>query len=71
MPIANRNERTLTKEITMILVIKLCAITLLWYAFYRDPIIPSMIDGMHPDQVSTAVLRHQAKREAPPSEGLE
>ena len=39
------------------LVIKMCALTAIWYAFYREPVIPSMIDGMDPARVSQAVLR--------------
>lgn len=71
MPTTQRNKRPLSKEIALILVVKLCVLTLLWYAFYRNPVIPSMIDGMSPEQVSTALLRHQIKEEARPSEGSE
>lgn len=50
-------EKPLAREIALLLVIKLCALTAIWYAFYREPVIPSMIDGMDPTQVTQAVLR--------------
>jgi hypothetical protein len=52
-----QKEKTLSREIVILLVVKLCAITAIWYAFYREPVIPSMIDGMNPAHVSQAVLR--------------
>lgn len=54
-------EKTLSREIVILLVVKLCALTAIWYAFYRDPVIPSMIDGMDPAHVSQAVLRHSGE----------
>lgn len=56
-------EKPLYKEITLLLVVKLLALTMIWYAFYREPVIPSMIDGMDPGQVTTAVLRHSEEGE--------
>ncbi len=50
-------QKPLAREIALLLVIKLCALTAIWYAFYREPVIPSMIDGMDPAQVTQAVLR--------------
>jgi hypothetical protein len=49
----------------LLLVVKLCALTAIWYAFYREPVIPSMIDGMDPAQVSEAVLRQTMELKVP------
>ncbi len=57
MSVLASKEKTLSKEIIILLVVKLCAITAIWYAFYREPVIPSMIDGMNPTHVSQAILR--------------
>lgn len=62
-----RKQKPLTKEIAVLLVVKLLALTMIWYAFYRQPVIPSMIDGMNPEQVSAAVLRHPVKTVSPGS----
>ncbi len=51
-------ERPLSREIVTLLIVKLIALTVLWYAFFREPVISSMIDGMDPEQVMNAVLRH-------------
>jgi hypothetical protein len=60
-----RKEKPLTTEIVLLLVVKLCALTAIWYAFYREPVIPSMIDGMDPAQVSEAVLRQTMELKVP------
>jgi hypothetical protein len=59
MPV-RRKEKTLASEIALLLVVKLLALTLIWYAFFRNPLIPSMTDGMDPKQVTAAVLRSPA-----------
>jgi hypothetical protein len=71
MTATHRNERPLSREIILLLVIKMFALSAIWYSFYREPVIPSMIDGMDPVQVTTAVLGHPVKEEAQSSEGLE
>lgn len=71
MTTVRQTERTLAKEITLLLIIKICALSVLWYAFFSDPVIPSMIDGMDPNQVSSAVLQHSVKKEVQLSEGSE
>ncbi len=65
----HRRGSPLSKEIALVLIIKLCVLTALWYAFFRDPVLPSMIDGMDPEQVSSALLQHPVKEEIQPSEG--
>jgi hypothetical protein len=57
MTVLAQKEKSLSREIVILLVVKLCALTAIWYAFYREPVIPSMIDGMNPAHVSQAVLR--------------
>ncbi len=52
-----RREKPLAREIAILLVVKLIALSMIWYAFYRDPVIPSMTAGMNPQQVTEAVLR--------------
>lgn len=56
-------EKPLYKEIALLLLVKLLALSMIWYAFYREPVIPSMIDGMDPGQVTTAVLRRSVEGE--------
>ena len=62
-----RKEKPLYKEIALLLVVKFLALTMIWYAFYRAPVIPSMIDGMDPGQVTAAVLRHSIEAGVPGS----
>jgi hypothetical protein len=63
-----RREKPLAREIVLLLVVKLCALTAIWYAFYREPVVPSMIDGMDPAQVTEAVLWQPAKTKVHGSE---
>jgi hypothetical protein len=58
-------EKPLRREIVVLLVVKMCALTAIWYAFYREPVIPSMIDGMDPARVTQAVLRQPQETEIP------
>jgi hypothetical protein len=64
-------EKPLAREIVLLLLVKLCALTAIWYAFYREPVIPSMIDGMNPSQVTQAILRQPVDPKVLGSEGSE
>ncbi len=62
-----RRERPLAREIALLLAAKLIALSMIWYAFYRDPVIPSMTAGMNPEQVTAAVLRSSLETITPGS----
>ncbi len=57
----SNKDRPLSREIATLLIVKIIALTVIWYTFFREPVISSMIDGMDPEQVSTALLRHQVE----------
>jgi len=46
----------LARAIAILLAAKAMALFAIWWAFFRHPVIPSMIQGLAPDQVGTAVL---------------
>ena len=53
------SESPLAKEIAVLLAVKAVALFVIWYAFFSRPPIPSMIKGMEPVKVETALL-HRA-----------
>lgn len=60
VPAAEHGERLLRKELSVVLLFKLAAITLIWYLFFG----PSHTVRVTPDKVGTAVFGAPA---APPA----
>lgn len=55
-------EPPLAKEIAIALAVKAAVLCAIWYAFFNQPILPSMINGMDPGEVGAAVVhRHAAE----------
>jgi len=50
----HKSGRTLGREITLVLVLKLAALALLWFAFFRAPVSadPQQLFAAHPPQAS-------------------
>lgn len=49
-------KKTLRREITIALAIKLLLLYGLWYFFFSHPAIHGMTEGMDPDRVAAALI---------------
>lgn len=49
-------RKTLRREITIALAIKLLVLYGLWYAFFSHPSIHGMTEGMDPDRVAAVLI---------------
>ncbi len=49
-------RKTLRREITIALAIKLLVLYGLWYVFFSHPSIHGMTEGMDPDRVAAALI---------------
>jgi hypothetical protein len=48
--------RSLTREMVVVLFVKVIVLTLIWWVFFSRPEIHSMTAGMDPAAVSAAIL---------------
>ncbi len=55
----------LAREIAVLLAVKAAVLFVIWLAFFSRPQIPSMIRGMEPARVETALLHRAPAAVAP------
>ncbi len=60
-------RRTLRREIVITLAIKLAVLYGIWFAFFSEPQLPKMTDGMDPDRVAATLISPSLERPPPPT----
>jgi len=61
-------KKTLRREITVALAIKLLVLYGLWYAFFSHPSIHGMTEGMDPNRVAAALIAPPPANKTEPHE---
>jgi hypothetical protein len=59
--------KSLSREIAVVLALKLLVLCALWYAFFSQPATRGMTEGMPPERVAAAIAAVPADRSEPPT----
>lgn len=64
---AGRPRSPLAREIAAMLAVKLLVLYGIWNAFFSQPVLPKMIEGMDPDRVAAALVAPGPSSAVPPA----